>query len=523
MRYFAAFALLTVLFWTRTSLAQSGRPRIAVAGISHESNSFFPAKTGLADFDRGSERSAEETLREWAKSKSTLSGYVDGARRFDLELYPTLVTGADPKGPVTDEAFHTLMDEMISRLKAAPRLDGLLLSNHGAMVVESYPHGDAEVVRRLREVFGPDFPIVVTHDFHANVSPEIVKLSTALITYKENPHIDTFERGIQAAQMMAGIVRGKIKPVQAIAKPPMLYNIVFQHTKREPLLPIVEESRRLEQNPNILAVSVSGGYQYADVPAVGPSVVVVTNHDPNLAKREADRLAGMLWATRDKIRLNLPDAAAAVKQAASSDKFPVVLIDLGDNIGGGSAGDSTFVLDELLKQKAGGWVVTICDRQAVQAAARIGVNGSFEMRVGGKTDRLHGEPVLVRGRVKSLHDGKYIEPEIRHGGGRYFDQGLSAVIEVEGSTRDLPNHLLLTSERSSPNSLHQLISCGIYPERQKILVAKGAIAPRAAYEPIAGRFIEVDTPGATAVNPARFTYKRARRPLFGLDQVEKQQ
>jgi microcystin degradation protein MlrC len=123
--------------------------------------------------------------------------------------------------------------------------------------------------------------------------------------------------------------------------------------------------------------------------------------------------------------------------------------------------------------------------------------------------------------VLSLHDGKYIEPEIRHGGGRYFDQGLSAVIEMEGSTRDLPNLLLLTSERSSPNSLHQLISCGIYPERQKILVAKGAIAPRAAYEPIAGRFIEVDTPGPTTVNPARFTYKRARRPLFGLDQSGK--
>ena len=78
------------------------------------------------------------------------------------------------------------------------------------------------------------------------MSPEIVKLSTALVTYKENPHIDTKERGMQAAQIMAGIVSGKVKPVQAIAKPPMVYNIVSQYTKREPLLPIVEESRRLE-------------------------------------------------------------------------------------------------------------------------------------------------------------------------------------------------------------------------------------------------------------------------------------
>ncbi|MFN0121234.1 MAG: M81 family metallopeptidase [Blastocatellia bacterium] len=501
---------------------QAPRPRIAVAGIAHESNSFFPSKTVLGDFSGRDEMPAADRLAQWAKSKSIVSGYVEGARQNDLELWPTLVAAAVPKGPVTDEAFNALMNEMIRRLKAAPKLDGLLLDNHGAMVVESFPHADAEVVRRLREVFGPDFPIVVTHDFHANVSEDIVRLSTALITFKENPHIDTWDRGIQAARIMAGLVRGQLKPVQAIAKPPMLYNIVFQHTKRAPLLPITEESRRLEQNPKILAVSVSGGYQYADVPAIGPSVVVVTDNDPALARREADRLAEMLWASRENIRLNLPDPAAAVKLAIAGDKFPIAMIDMGDNIGGGSAGDSTFVLDELLKQQARGWVVVLCDREAVQTAVKAGIGGSFAMKVGGKTDRLHGDPVMVRGRVKSLHDGKYIETEIRHGGGRYHDQGLSTVIEVEGSTPDTLNLLLLTTERSSPNSLHQIISVGIYPERQRILVAKGAIAPRAAYEPIAARFIEVDSPGPTAVNPARFSYKRARRPLFGLDQASPQ-
>src|SRR5262249_54891618 len=163
----------------------------------------------------------------------------------------------------------------------------------------------------------------------------------------------------------------------------------------------------------------------------------------------------------------------------------------------GSAGDSTFILSELLRQKAQGWVVTIADRAAVQAAAQSGIGGLFEQEVGGRTDRLHGTPVRVRGRVKSLHEGKYIESNGDHGSGRYHDQGVTAVIEVDGSTRDLANLLVLTTERSMPNSLHQVISCGIYPERQKILVAKGAIAPRAAYEPIAARIIEVDSPGAT--------------------------
>jgi microcystin degradation protein MlrC len=197
-------------------------------------------------------------------------------------------------------------------------------------------------------------------------------------------------------------------------------------------------------------------------------------------------------------------------------KWPVALMDAGDNIGGGSAGDSTFILAELLKQKAEGWVMTISDPAAVQAAIRAGVGGVFDMPVGGKTDNLHGDSVRVKGRVKGVHDGRFVEPAVRHGGGRYWDMGVSAVIEVEGSTPDMPNLLLLTPKRIIPFSLHQLISVGIYPERMKILVAKGTIAPRAAYEPVAERIIEVDSGGVTGVNPARFAYKHIRPDLFGV-------
>lgn len=508
------FLLLVAL--PLAALAQSGRPVVAVGGISHESNSFNPSKTGLADFGDRPVLQRDVFLRESANQNTTTSGFIEGARQFGLDLYPTLFAGATPKGPVTDEAFNTMAGELIQRIKAVPRLEGVLLGLHGAMVVESYPSGDLELVRRVRQAVGPGIPIVVTHDFHANVDPEMIRHSTALVTYKENPHIDPKDRGIQAARIMAQTLRGKVKPVQAIVKPPMMWNIVFQYTKVPPLRPMVDESRRLEQNPKILAASVSGGYQYADVPQMGPSVIIVTDNDRELAEREAKRLADMLWANRDKLALKLPDAAAAVKRAMASDKFPVALIDMGDNIGGGSSGDSTFILSELVRQKAQGWVVTVADPGAAKAAFAAGIGGSFDQMVGGKADRLHGNPVRVRGRVKLLSDGRYVETEVRHGGGRYWDMGHTAVIEAEGSTRDLPNLLLLTMRRSSPNSIHQLVSNGVYPGRQKILVVKGAIAPRAAYEPVAARIIEVDTAGVTAVNPARFTYKRVRRPLFGL-------
>ena len=52
--------------------------------------------------------------------------------------------------------------------------------------------------------------------------------------------------------------------------------------------------------------------------------------------------------------------------------------------------------------------------------------------------------------------------------------------------------------------------------RQKILVAKGTIAPRAAYEPVAAEIVMVDTPGATSVNPGRYEFKQARKDMWGI-------
>jgi microcystin degradation protein MlrC len=509
MRLFTLLLLGAVI-----ATAQNRRPRVAVAGILHESNSFSSVKTQHGDF---SIRRGPEIIREWKLSNHEVAGYIAGAEQHGFDLVPLMVAQATPAGPVTDAALTQLTDELIASLKSAGPIDGLLLALHGAMVTESAPHGDAEVLRRLRAAFGDKLPIVVTHDFHANVPPEVVERSTALVTYKENPHVDQRDRGIQAAGIIMKTISGKVKPVQRIVKPPMLYNIRFQYTSVAPLKPIVDASRALETNPKILAASVSGGYQYADVPWVGPSAIVVTDGDPDLAEREAKRLSDMLWNTRDQLKLNLPDPAAAVKQAAAETVQPVVLVEMGDNIGGGSTGDSTFMLGELVKQNVQGWFVAIADPAVAKKAASVGIGSAFDEFVGGKTDKLHGEPVRVKGRVKSLHDGKFMETAPRHGGARYHDQGLTAVIEVEGSTLDRPTLLMLTTDRQVPFSLHQLISCGVYPERQKILVVKAAIAFRAAYEPVAKRIIEVNSGGVTAVDPTKFTYKKARRPLFGLD------
>ncbi len=493
------------------------KPRVAIAGMLHESNTFSSEPTDIPAFQGHGLALGDAIFDEYSTAAHEVGGFIEGGRKHGFELIPTAVGNATPSGTVTDRALDRVVGEIIARLKAAGPLDGVLLALHGAMVVDSYPDGDAEVLRRLRQALGDELPIVVTHDAHANVAPVEIELCTALVIYKEVPHTDQRERGLHAADILAKILYNGAKPTQAIEKPPMVYNIVWHNTNREPMLSLVNEARRLEkENPKILGVSVPVGYQYADAPQMGPSVVVVTDNDPELARGEAKRLAEMMYAHRLVMKLELPEPAEAVRLAMESMETPVVLVELGDNVGGGSAADATFLLTELVKQKATGWVVALCDRAAVELALKAGVNAAFDAEVGGKVDKLHGEPVRITGKVKLLYDGKYVEPAVRHGGRRYQDQGVSAVIECEGSTRDEPNLVLLTTERHMPFSLGQLTSAGIDAARQRILVVKAAVAFRAAYEPIAGKIIEVDTGGLTAVNPARFDYKRIRPGLAGM-------
>lgn len=247
---------------------------------------------------------------------------------------------------------------------------------------------------------------------------------------------------------------------------------------------------------------------------MGPSIVVVTDGDRRLARREAERLGNLMWAHRLEMTGILPDATEGVRLAIEATRKPAVLVDLGDNIGGGSAGDGTTLLNELIGQNAPAFVVPLFDPDAVAEACRTGVGGRFCLAVGGKTDNLHGDPVPIEGIVKLIYDGKYMEAAARHGGMRYLNQGPTAVIELDNAAADEPSFVLVNSKRHPPFSLGQLTSAGIQTERQEILVVKAAVAFRAAYEPVAGTIIEVDTPGLTAVNPNRFDYERVRTDLF---------
>ena len=485
--------------------------RIAIGGIMHESNTFAPLPTDRRRFEQGSLTRGGELLATWQEAHHEVGGFIEGAARFGYELAPTTMAWATPAGPVEDEVIDEVVAEIVDGCQHFSA-DGLLVALHGAMVSRSHPEADAEVLRRLRAGLGDGFPIVASLDYHANVSPVMTEYADALVGYQTYPHTDQRQVGLAAAGLMARTIRRMIHPRTAVARPPMILNLLGPDTDREPMRTLMDLARQAERRPGMLSVSLMAGFPYADTPAMGPSVIAVSDGGRSLADEVARELAGRMWDVRRELFVPCPKPEEAVRLALASERRPVVLVDLGDNVGGGSAGDGTVLLAELIRQRAAGAVVVLYDPEGVQAARDAGTGGRFERAVGGRVDRLHGEPVGVRGVVRSLHDGTWVEDQPRHGGRRFNDQGPTAVIEIDG-----PITLVLDSLRTPPFSLGQLTSLGIEPTRHAVLVVKAAVAYKAAYGPIAGRVIEVDTPGLTAIDPARFTYRQIHRPMFPLD------
>lgn len=488
--------------------------RIAIGGFMHESNTFAPLPADLQRFREGSLTYGTALVPLWSEAHHEVGGFLEAADRLPFDAIPIAMASATPSGPVTDEFFEHMCDALVTGCRLA-NPDGVLIALHGAMVTPRFPAADAEVLRRLRASLGPDIPLAATLDFHGNIDPAMADTANILIGYQTYPHIDQRQRGFQAAELLTRAVVKEVRPVCHIAKPSMLLNLLGQDTAREPMKGLMAEARRAEERPGVLSISLMAGFPYADVQEIGASVIVVADHSQELARSVADEFAARMWAMRDQLYVSCLDPVEAVIRANASGHTPVLLIDLGDNIGGGSTGDGTVLLAELLRQRVKGFLVVLYSPQAVAAAKEVGVGAVLDATVGGAVDRMHGDPVAVRGMVKAIHVGKWIEVEARHGGRRENDQGHTAVLDLgEGNT------LVLNSLRTPPFSLGQLTSLGIDPKEKRVIVVKAAVAYKAAYAPIAGEIIPVDTPGLTAMNPAHFNYAHIRRPMFPLDSVE---
>jgi microcystin degradation protein MlrC len=483
--------------------------RVAVGGIYHESNTFFSQSMTMERFAENRLDYGADVDLQWRNTASEMGGFFAGAEKFGFEVVPTIMAWGMPSGTVTADAFETLCREIVTRIRAAGKLDGVLLSLHGAMVSEPYDDADGEILRRVRKAIGDRVPLAVTLDFHANVTKEMVSWPDILLGYDTYPHVDQVERGLEAATLLYRMMAEGWKPHTALARRPLLAHILSQCTERAPMQEVLEAAHALEGRDGIRCVSVFAGFPYTDVSEAGFSVVTVADSD-EAATSAAEELAETVWTHRERFASQIPQPEDAVREAMAQPRGLTVLADVGDNLGAGTPGDGTVLLHELIKQGAEGALVLLCDPAAVSECIAAGVGHSLSVAVGAKCDRHHGTPVTINGTVRLLSDGVY-----RNVGpmrdGVWENQGRTAIV-------DTGKILVVLTERRMPMwNLQQLRSLGIEPTSLRIIVVKSAIAYRAAYVPIADRIIEVDTPGLAAADVRRFTYRKLRRPVYPLD------
>jgi microcystin degradation protein MlrC len=481
--------------------------RFLFGGIMHETHSFSSEPTTVETFRvwRG-----EEVFAFRGKNHS-FGGTIDACEAFGIELVPTYFADALSTAPPDRATFDEMTGELCSRVEAALPADGVVLNLHGAMVAEGVPDAEAEIVQRVREVAGADIPIAVTLDFHANIGVEMVDRAAIVTTYDTYPHTDAAERAMEAVELLRRTVLGEIDPVMALVKPPLLLVPQAMPTGSGPFREVFDHTHDLEASGKALTITIAGGFAYADVPMAGVSLLVTTDGDPVAARALAEELATELWELREQMTfVNLPPEEA-VRQAIAVEDGPVILVDVGDNIGGGTTGDGTVLLAELLRQGAQGAVVVIADPEAAAQAIAAGPGADFDAPVGGKVDRLHGHPVQVQGKVRLVSDGRWVH-EGPENAGVPVDSGPTAVVQAGGVT------VVLTSNKIAPGDQQQLKSVGIWPDQQQIIVVKAAIRWKGGYEPIARHAIYVDTPGLGSTDLTRFDFQHLNRPLYPLDQ-----
>jgi microcystin degradation protein MlrC len=485
--------------------------RLFLAMMSHETNTFSNLPTDRGQFEARNLHYGGEIVEAYRGTGTCLGGMIDAAARHGATLIPSVAAAASPAGLVTRDIYGHVKDRMLRDLKAAGKVDGVLLDLHGAMVPEGLDDGEGDLIEAVRRAVGPAVPIAVTLDFHGNLSEAMVRGADLLAGYKTYPHVDMGERGVEATERLIDIVGKRLKPTVALRKPPILPPLGNQGTARGPMRRLYDLAAGMEKDPKVVSISIFAGFPLADIPDAGFGIYVVTDDDQALADRLADEIADTAWKHRHEfIHTALPVREAVAKALASPGK-PIVLADMADNTGGGAAGDGTEILRELVRVGARSAVVAcLWDPKAVAQCVEAGPGASVTLDVGGKLDDRHGAPLRVTGVVRTLSDGRFVHkgPMARGLPGRL---GATAVLDVNDVK------VILISHRWQTLDPEMIRFVGLDPLDHKILVVKSTIHYRAAFEPIASEIIEVDAPGLSSSNLARFDFKRIRRPIFPLD------
>ena len=487
--------------------------RFALAGFNHETNTFHSIPTEYENFEKSVMLRGEE-INKLYETPSSVGGFYQASRDLDFEIVPLMFAQTGPLGTITSDAFERILGEILDLIENNGPFDAILLDLHGAAVSEEFHDMDGEITRRIRNLVGPEIPVGINLDMHANVSKKMVDNTDITTVYQTTPHLDADERGYHCAELIYKTVKKEITPVQSIETPPLIINIVNHNTNEEPMKSILQESKKLHSDNEVVSVSVAEGYPYSDIEKTGMSFIVITDNNKNKAKDFSKKIAKYAWNKRYEMNSSELSIEEGLKKAVTIKSKPVVLMDAGDNIGGGSSADSTHILHKAREIGISGILQTLYDPDSVEEC--IGkIGSSITLKVGGKSDDMHGEPIEVTGTIKKYFEGEFEDLGRTHGGGRYFDAGDTIVLETEDE-----NTLILTSKRVGNTSIELYYSLGLNPINYPIIIAKGVMSPRPAFEPIASKIIILDSPGVTAANLKNFSFSKRRKPMFPFEKDE---
>ena len=496
-----AIPLLTgaIIFFSSCAAKEKEPPiRIAVAAFSHETCTFCPDPTTVADWEYYGPPT-RDILRG--------NGYIQGFKRMCDEFggvqlvgvtSPRESRGGSSGSWLTREAFGKYSGLIVADLFQAGRLDGVFLALHGAMAVTGIPKPEAELVRRVRAAVGK-IPIMVTLDLHANEDQELADEADAVFIIKRYPHYDDGLMGETAARVMINTVRGRYKPVMSVRKPGVITPSVFQGTGTSPAMEVMERARIWEnENPDAY-VSVAFGFAYADVPDAGAVVMVVTNNDKKLADRIADDMSDFVWRRRKefagKVLPKTKEGVALALKAVQDGKRPVVIADHSDRTGG-----STHILEELVRQNASNFcITTLRDEKALEAIAGKKTGDAVSLNLGGYSDKYAGNPVSVNAKIEYI--GKSGRDRI-------------AVLQFGKN-----NRVILTPQLMQVTDTQIFNPLGIKLEELEIIVLKSRVHFRRGYADtgIAGAIIEVDAPGWGPADLSILPYKNIPKGLYPLE------
>jgi microcystin degradation protein MlrC len=494
--------------------------RVLTGRFMHETNTFSVQKTDMAMWRRRDFHRDNEIPVAFRGTRSALGATFEAADKYGWTLIHPISANANPSGTVTDDAFEQIGGMMLKSAREQGPIDGVLLHLHGAMVVDSYEDGEGELLARLRRILGPEVPVVVTLDLHANVTQEMADNASALIAFRTYPHIDQYERAWQGAELLQRAMNGEVNPKTVIARRPMIHGLDRGRHQAGPFAELLARGERLERAGEILVASPCAGFSRANIADVGPSMTVTVDlNKPGAVvhgQAIAEQFMDYAWETREYESFNLlsvEEAVARAKQGKPGDK-PLVIADYTDNPGGGGYGDATAFLKGLVEARVERVAFhAICDPEAVAEGMRAGIGVPTTIALGGKTDpTMGGGPLSLTGEVTHLTNGKFIAYGPM-GGGVERDYGPSMVFRVGGID------IICITNNGQAVDLSQFTSLGIDPTRYTTVCVKSMQHFRAAFEPIAREVILVDTGALCSEHYTPELFDKVRRPVWPLDEI----